>query len=78
VCVPGIRMVDAEEGVLGLELIDGKAVRQILPSGGDDDDDDDGGPLDDDIESQSLHEEIPGESSDDTTDSVKEFGVTHG
>ncbi|KAF9512049.1 hypothetical protein BS47DRAFT_1372903 [Hydnum rufescens UP504] len=36
--VPGIRMVDAEEGVLGLELIDGKAVRQILPGGGDDDD----------------------------------------
>lgn len=31
--MPGIRMVDAAEGVLGLEWIDGKAVRVLLPGG---------------------------------------------
>ncbi|KAI5998332.1 hypothetical protein F5J12DRAFT_849741 [Pisolithus orientalis] len=29
--VPGIRMVDAAEGVLGLEWVDGKSVRVLLP-----------------------------------------------
>ncbi|KAG2749390.1 hypothetical protein P692DRAFT_20848244 [Suillus brevipes Sb2] len=33
VTVPGIRMVDVNEGVLGIEWIDGKSVRQLLPSG---------------------------------------------
>ena len=65
-------MVDAEEGVLGLELIDGKAVRQILPGGGDDD------PLDDDAESESLVDEEEETGESDIIDSVKEFGVTHG
>ncbi|KIK46840.1 hypothetical protein CY34DRAFT_75277, partial [Suillus luteus UH-Slu-Lm8-n1] len=31
VTVPGIRMVDVNEGVLGIEWIDGKSVRQLLP-----------------------------------------------
>ncbi|KAI5998343.1 kinase-like domain-containing protein [Pisolithus orientalis] len=31
--VPGIRMVDAAEGVLGLEWVDGKSVRVLLPGG---------------------------------------------
>ncbi|KAL4071929.1 kinase-like domain-containing protein [Scleroderma citrinum] len=31
--VPGIRMVDAAEGILGLEWIDGKVVRALLPGG---------------------------------------------
>ncbi|KIJ67338.1 hypothetical protein HYDPIDRAFT_84105, partial [Hydnomerulius pinastri MD-312] len=31
--VPGIRMVDAAEGVLGIEWIDGKSVRALLPGG---------------------------------------------
>ncbi|KAI5985521.1 kinase-like domain-containing protein [Pisolithus albus] len=35
--VPGIRMVDAAEGVLGLEWIDGKAVRVLLPGGSEED-----------------------------------------
>ncbi|KAF8632703.1 hypothetical protein AX15_001727, partial [Amanita polypyramis BW_CC] len=39
--VPGIRMVDAAEGILGLEWIEGKSVRQLLPGGGDDEGDDD-------------------------------------
>lgn len=29
--VPGIRMVDAAEGILGLEWIDGESVRRLLP-----------------------------------------------
>ncbi|KAG1772056.1 kinase-like domain-containing protein [Suillus occidentalis] len=33
VTVPGIRMVDVNEGVLGIEWIDGKSVRQLLPGG---------------------------------------------
>ncbi|KAI5985517.1 hypothetical protein EDD15DRAFT_2175836, partial [Pisolithus albus] len=35
--VPGIRMVDAAEGVLGLEWIGGKAVRALLPGGSEED-----------------------------------------
>ncbi|KIL60060.1 hypothetical protein M378DRAFT_187853 [Amanita muscaria Koide BX008] len=31
--VPGIRMVDATEGVLGIEWIDGQSVRRLLPGG---------------------------------------------
>ncbi|KAK0471369.1 kinase-like domain-containing protein [Armillaria novae-zelandiae] len=31
--VPGIRMVDAAEGVLGIEWIDGQSVRKLLPGG---------------------------------------------
>lgn len=31
--VPGIRMVDAPEGVLGLEWIDGASVRNLIPGG---------------------------------------------
>jgi len=32
VAVPGVRMVDAEHGVLGIEWIDGKSVRNVLGS----------------------------------------------
>jgi hypothetical protein len=31
--VPEIRMVDASEGLLGLEWIEGHSVRQLLPGG---------------------------------------------
>jgi len=31
--VPGVRMVDAFEGILGIEWIDGKSVRKLLPGG---------------------------------------------
>jgi len=33
VSVPGVRMVDATEGLLGIEWIEGKAVKYLLPSG---------------------------------------------
>ncbi|KAF9557917.1 hypothetical protein CPC08DRAFT_736584 [Agrocybe pediades] len=31
--VPGVRMVDASEGLLGIEWIDGQSVKKLLPSG---------------------------------------------
>ncbi|KAF8639059.1 hypothetical protein AX17_001755 [Amanita inopinata Kibby_2008] len=34
--VPGIRMVDAAEGILGLEWIEGKNIRNLLPGGTED------------------------------------------
>ncbi|KAJ3774994.1 kinase-like domain-containing protein [Lentinula raphanica] len=39
--VPGIRMVDATEGVLGIEWIEGHSVRKLLPGGAEDDGSDD-------------------------------------
>ncbi|KAJ7171708.1 hypothetical protein C8R43DRAFT_1085030 [Mycena crocata] len=36
--VPVIRMVDAAEGILGLEWIDGQSVRRLLPGGAGDED----------------------------------------
>ncbi|KAJ7139432.1 kinase-like domain-containing protein [Mycena epipterygia] len=40
--VPGVRMVDAAEGVLGIDWIDGKSVRRLLPgAGGDEESDED-------------------------------------
>ncbi|TFK22510.1 hypothetical protein FA15DRAFT_671477 [Coprinopsis marcescibilis] len=38
--VPSILMVDAQEGMLGLEWIDGHSVRQLLPGGEEEEDDD--------------------------------------
>ncbi|KAF7340218.1 Bud32 protein kinase [Mycena venus] len=35
--VPGVRMVDAVEGVLGIEWIHGQSVRKLLPGGGEED-----------------------------------------
>jgi hypothetical protein len=31
--VPGIRMVDATDGILGLEWIEGRSIRHLLPDG---------------------------------------------
>ncbi|PPQ84937.1 hypothetical protein CVT25_004450 [Psilocybe cyanescens] len=39
--VPGVRMVDATEGLLGIEWIEGQSVKRLIPSGAQDDDDDD-------------------------------------
>ncbi|KAJ7752062.1 kinase-like domain-containing protein [Mycena metata] len=37
--VPGVRMVDSVEGVLGIEWIDGQSVRRLLPGGVEEEDD---------------------------------------
>ena len=36
--VPGIRMVDAAEGVIGMNWIEGSSVRHLLPGGAEDED----------------------------------------
>lgn len=71
VSVPGIRMVDASEGVLGIEWIEGKSVRVLLGGG------DEG-----DIVEESDEPEGPEDEgteileSTSTDDQLKEFGVT--
>ncbi|KZT69072.1 hypothetical protein DAEQUDRAFT_711029 [Daedalea quercina L-15889] len=61
--VPGIRMVDATEGVLGLEWIDGKTVRFLLGGGAEDEDEDE--TLEEGDEGQVVKE-----------DPLKEYGVS--
>ncbi|KAF7783994.1 hypothetical protein Agabi119p4_159 [Agaricus bisporus var. burnettii] len=39
VVVPTVRMVDATEGVLGIEWIEGKSVRKLLPGGAEEEED---------------------------------------
>lgn len=60
--VPGVRMVDAAKGVLGIEWIEGKSVRRLLPGGAEEDGALDGG-------NEGMEEEI---------DPLKEFGVPVG
>lgn len=75
--VPSIRLLDAAQGLLGLEFIDGKSVRQILP-GADDDDEiaEDDLVVQEDEEGEGV---INGsEESEGLIDSIQEFGVTHG
>jgi len=64
--VPGIRLVDARNGLLGLELIEGKSVRQILP-----------GAIEEEEEEGECEEGEEMEKAEELVDSVKEFGVTH-
>lgn len=61
--VPGIRMVDAVEGVLGLEWIEGKTVRSLLPGGSVDEEDDRNG-----VDGSDLCED----------DALTKFGVDRG
>ncbi|KAF9018553.1 kinase-like protein [Hymenopellis radicata] len=52
--VPGLRMVDASEGVLGLEWIDGQSIRKLIPGAEPEDDDDNEEELD--VTAESLEE----------------------
>ena len=47
--VPGVRMVDAAEGVIGIEWIEGKSVRHLLPGGAEEESD-----KEDDLESEEV------------------------
>lgn len=74
--VPSIRLVDATQGLLGLEFIDGKSVRQILPGADDDDEIVEEGVVG---EEQKGEEVIDiSEESETLLDSIQEFGVNHG
>ncbi|KAJ7627691.1 hypothetical protein DFH06DRAFT_1007012, partial [Mycena polygramma] len=57
--VPGVRMVDAVEGVLGIDWIHGQSVRRLLPGGAGDEDEDE--------ESEEFEPEV--------TDSLTEYGI---
>lgn len=57
--------MDVKEGLLGLELIDGKSVRQIVPGATDDED-------------CGEDEEPEGEEDPEPVDPIREFGVTIG
>jgi TP53 regulating kinase and related kinases len=73
--VPGIRLVDARNGLLGLELIEGKSVRQILPGAEEEEEEEDEYKGEGEEEGEEMEEDPQPE---ELVDSVKEFGVTHG
>ena len=70
--VSGIRLVDEYNGLLGLEFIEGKSVRQILPGTDDDEDEDEGG------DDGYGEEEGKDEKWNIEEEQAKEFSVTHG
>ena len=63
--VPGIRMVDAPAGVLGLEWVDGKSVRLLLGGGAED-------------EEQVADEDEDATDETSVEDPLREFGVSQG
>jgi len=62
--VPGVRMVDVLEGVLGIEWIEGKSVRRLLPGGAE--------------EEEEASEEILDDVEGEEEDPLKVFGVSVG
>ncbi|KAI8976377.1 hypothetical protein BD414DRAFT_524620 [Trametes punicea] len=62
--VPGIRMVDAVEGVLGIEWIDGKSVRLLLGGGAEGEEE---------VDSSS---EVEDEIQPEEDDSLQEYGIS--
>ncbi|OJT07233.1 EKC/KEOPS complex subunit BUD32 [Trametes pubescens] len=71
--VPGIRMVDAPEGVLGIEWIDGKSVRFLLGGGAEGEEGEEGEVDDDSTEDTAETEEDPLQEFSITQDSVMEL-----
>jgi TP53 regulating kinase-like protein len=65
--VPGLRYVDATEGLLGIEWIEGKSIKYLLPSGAE----------------EELHEDEDNDLDDapllaTDEDPLKEFGISVG
>ena len=62
--VPGLRYVDAIEGLLGIEWIEGKSIKYLLPSGA----------------QEEFHEDDVNDVSSLATDEdpLKEFGISVG
>jgi TP53 regulating kinase-like protein len=75
--VPGIRMVDAAEDLLGIERIEGGSVRVLLPGGAESED------VMEDHESESYqdaetdHSEVSSET-DGPESRLAEFGISQG
>ncbi|KAG1745092.1 kinase-like domain-containing protein [Suillus paluster] len=63
VTVPGIRMMDVNEGVLGIEWIDGECVRQLLPGGAE-------------LEGISEPEDMGEMDENDAADPIADYGVS--
>lgn len=63
--VPGLRYVDAIEGLLGIEWIEGKSIKYLLPSG---------------AQEESHEDDLDDVSSlvTDGEDPLKEFGISVG
>ena len=68
--VPGIRFIDAPNGLIGLELIKGKSVRQILPGNAEEEEGEEG--------EYDAKEDDGEKDPEDPSGSMQEFGVTHG
>jgi len=69
VSVPGLRYVDAIEGLLGIEWIEGKVIKHLLPSGAQEfDDDEDENRIDLDDTTSVV--------TDVDEDPLKEFGIS--
>jgi len=62
--VPGVKMVDVVEGVLGIEWIEGKSVRRLLPGGAEGE--------------EEASEETLDDVEDEEEDRLKVFGVSVG
>ena len=60
--VPGIRMLDAAEGLLGIEWIDGCAVKYLLPGGAE--------------EGGNDHKDTPAEEHGSAEYLQREYGVS--
>lgn len=52
--VPGVRMVDAAEGVLGIEWIEGTTVRRLLPGGAEEEEEPSSEENEDTLEEQDI------------------------
>lgn len=57
VSVPGLRMVDASEGIIAMEWINGKSVRHLIPGGEDEEcEEDDESEVESEVEVNPLQE----------------------
>lgn len=65
--VPAIRMVDAAEGVIGIEWIDGQNVRTLL-----------GGTEEGEVDTNDDNDESLEDVDEEDMDSLKEYGITKG
>jgi len=72
--VPGLRLVDAIEGLLGIEWIEGKSIKHLLPSGAQEEfeGDEDGEEDEDEVDINDSTSQVM------DVDPLKEFGISVG
>lgn len=69
VSVPQLRLVNVREGLLGLEFIEGKSVRDLLGGGAEDEEE---------LDEAEVEEEMDNEDQLEDEDALEEYGVTQG